>query len=266
MMHRPDFLKGSVAALAAALVAVSVGAEPMRTFLVKENKLPDKGQLETGGYFMYREYKAYDDYYEVPYLRYGALDKLALTAELPIRQHQPNVGESHWGLGDVGFGAELRAYEDIFRYPWIIPYADISFPSGNENKGLGAGQTVTTFGMAVGTQVEDLFYMGNILHFIVDGAYTIGSKDRNYKDNVASLGGGIIWDISPEFALMGEVRATNQEAKDEYADDSGDNPVYYMGGASYKATEQLVFSVHGGAVNTGAEDMNIIAKASYTFW
>ncbi len=57
------------------------------------------------------------------------------------------------------------AWEDIFDYVWIIPHAKLYLPTGDEDKGLGTGDTDAKLGVSVGTTVEDDW------HFAIDASW-----------------------------------------------------------------------------------------------
>lgn len=235
-------------------------AEAMRTVYTKENKLPEKFAPEVGGEFSYRSFKETQaslgktkEYSEIPYVRFGLLENLALQAKVPCVQVRREMGSNDNGIGDVELGLDFRAWEDIFRYPWILPHASVKLDTGDENKGTGAGETITTVGVSAGTTVEDVF------NFAVDGRYEINGSAYGHEENVASVALSIVWDLSEEFALLAEGKLTND---DSYGDS---NTAYYHGGFSYLFTEKLMLAVYGGAVQNTDEDFYGRAKLSYSF-
>lgn len=238
-----------MAALATVQWAV---ADPMRTVLTKENKMPEWKQVEVGGQFDYKDFTASNRYIGTPYVRYGLMSNLAVFAESPFVLNEPDEGDSEGGLGDVAAGFDFIAWQDVFGFPWIMPHFKISFPTGDEDKDLGTGHTMTTMGLAVGTVVEEVF------HFIADGEYTINSGSKYYKENVASIAGAVIWDLSRQFSVMAEIKGSNDDHPDQ-------QPFYYSGGMSYKANDQWVYTLHAGSVKNRDEDVNGVFKISYTF-
>jgi len=90
-----------------------------------------------------------DLYTAAPYIRYGLAENLAVFGDVPFVQNKPSNGDTQQGLGDVEVGAELVVFQDIFGYPFIIPHAEVSFGTGDEDKGLGNGKTLCTVGVSV---------------------------------------------------------------------------------------------------------------------
>lgn len=252
------------------LVAVSLFlgsiafAEPQRAFFVKENRMPGPSQVEVGAIGRYVEapddYVAtgngYDFFTAGPYVRYGLAENVAVYGEVPYAQNSPSHGDTEVGLGDVVAGAEFAVYQDLLGYPFILPHVEMSFGTGDEDKGLGNGKTLFTAGVSVGTVVRDIF------HYIVDASYTFNenAKDGSGDDkNVATAGGAFIWDLDDEFSLIAEARTSNNRNEDD------DIPLLVQGGFGYQATENLYISILGGGAKNTDADVLVSAKVSYSF-
>lgn len=233
-------------------------AESRRTLFTFENKVPEKGQLEIGALGWYREVPderppvvlSRDEYTATPYLRYGLTENANLTAQFPYRYNDPKFGDSEQGPGDVELGAELVAFQDILNYPYILTHVAVCLPTGDEDKGLGEGETRPTFGVSVGTTIYD------VLHFVIDASYTI------YRDeeNEAVFSGAIIWDVGKELSLSAEASVSDKEVESE-----GDKPIYYLGGMTYRVSEALQVSVYGGGSQNAETDALAGVKVSYSF-
>ncbi len=250
-----------VASCVAVLTLTAFGAtwaEPIRTLLTKENKLPAKWQVEAGLLGEYANYK--DEFilskaYEVaPYGRFGLFENLAVSLEVPYRNVKNRISDTEQGLGDVRLGLDFVPWQDLFSFPWIMPHVTVGLPTGDEDKGLGRGKTTGQFGVAVGTVVNEEF------HFIADGRYEVISGSDSTDDNVASLAGAIVWDLSEQFSLLGEIKITNQD-NDPYEG----TPIYFNGGMSYKATEALALMFYAGGSQNTPEDFTGSMKIAYSF-
>ncbi len=234
----------------AAMVAAAT-AEPVRTRLSTENRRPYEQGIEIGTDFSYVEYDMEAEDWEVaPYARYGVSDRFTVYGEVPFVDRESGLGDNS-GLGDIRIGASLLAYEDIFSYPWIIPFLESTLETGDEDEGLGQGETSVKGGIAIGTTVHDVF------HFIAEGEYEIFDK----RENVPSFSLGIIWDVGDRLSLLaeGEIRDL------EEAPDDMDNPITWLGGMYYQINEDLSFGVYGGSENEGMRDVISGAKVAYTF-
>jgi hypothetical protein len=238
-------------------------ASPQRTFFVKENRMPGPYKTEVGGIGQYKTIPddqvptgdGYDLYTIAPYVRYGLAENLAVFADIPFVQNEPSSGDTERGLGDVEAGAELVVFQDIFGYPYVIPHAEVSFDTGDEEKGLGNGKTLFTVGISVGTVVMDMF------HYVLDARYTFNDKENfgNEDKNVATFAGAFIWDLNDQFSLIAEAKASNNKNAD------GDYPVFIQGGIGYQPTENLYVSLLGGGAKDSEEDVIVSGRIAYSF-
>ncbi len=231
-------------------------AEAQRALLTHENKFPEVGKAEVGALYNYSDYNDGDVDELAPYVRYTIIQNLTLNADLPWVWNNPEDGDHERGIGDANIGVELLAYQDIFEYPWVIPHADVTMDTGDEEEGLGSGETVTTLGISVGTTVYD------VLHYVVDLSYALnGGHEQPDQDNVTILSGSIIWDISDKFAVLAEGRITDEDNIED------ETPQFIQGGMAYKFTEDFQLSCYGGAARAGGDlDADVVTvKAAYSF-
>ena len=242
------------------LVATQLAhAEAQRALLTHENRFPEVGKAEVGALYNYSEYDNSngDEQYLAPYGRYTIIQNLTLNATVPYRWIEPEFDSSESGIGDVSVGLELLAYQDIFEYPWVIPHVDVAAETGDEDKGLGSGETVSTFGLSVGTTVYD------VLHYVADISYALnGGHEQPNPDNVVIFSGSIIWDVSDKFAVLVEGRITDEDTIDD------ETPQFIQGGMSYKFTDDFQLSWYGGSSRAGGDrDADVVAtvKAAYSF-
>lgn len=245
------------ALLILALLVLTTGlgfAESGRLLLLTENKMPALHRLELGLVGQYQELpSAYlrsvdlNTFLLEPYARFGLFRNFTVFTRLPYLNRDPDVGEKQDGLGDVSAGFELVAYEDVYRYPYIIPHLEGIFDTGDEKKGLGRGETLVKVGASVGTIVDDTW------HYVVDASYVIAQDTDNYL----VVSGGFIWDLNKQAALLVEGRFTDEEYEDK------DYTLYGQAGLSYKATDALVYTVYGGSGDK--EDVSISLKVAYSF-
>jgi hypothetical protein len=235
------------------LLAGRAPADSQRPLFTYENAFPRWEQLEVGATVNYVETKttfAEDSTTLMgPYVRYGLLENLAMRVDVPFASTDPEFGDSESGLGDVVVGFQLRAYEDIFGYPYFIPHVKASIPTGDEDKGLGEGDPVYTAGMSYGDKIYDF------LSWVLDASYRINPD----IDNQILLSTSILWHVSPDFTLLGEVRY------EDSADNSDESLVLAVGGMSYNWTESLQMGVHVGGAITGEVDMVSGFRLSYSF-
>ena len=191
-----------------------------------------------------------DEWISAAYGRYGLTEDLAAYAKVPYVQVKPDIGDSESGLGDIAAGFEFRVSQDIFDYPWVMPHAELKLDTGDEEKGLGSGTTVTTVGLAVGTTVMDVF------HWVGDAAYQIHDEG----ENIASISGAFIWDLSDQCSVLVEGTANDLERGP-----GREHPKFFQGGLTYEASENLMIGFYGGSGKNTDEDVVATVKAAYSF-
>jgi len=223
----------------------NVNTGPMRTTLTRENKYPEVGQVEVGGFFADAEQDT-----DLERTSYGAYGRLGVWEFATVQAEVPFVDadfgdESNSGIGDVVLSLDLLAYQDLFAFPFVIPHIDVSLPTGDEDEGLGTGETVTTIGLSIGTKVYD------VLTYVVDVAYALnGGGLAQEDDNIVLVSGSIVWDITDRFAVLAEGRVEEKNVFDNY-------PYIIKGGLVYRFTRDLQLAGYGGTYSAeleGAED------------
>ena len=239
-----------------AMMGSAVQADTIRTALTKENRRPNLHRAEAGMIFTYSEMENDDKATALaPYMRYTVLPDLVLFGTLPFKNIDHDQGSSSSGLGDATVGAELLVYEDLFRAPWILPHAEVSFPTGDEDKGLGSGDMEYMVGIALGSSIY------RHLHYAVDARYRI----LNDRDNVPSLGLALIWDLDERFSLLAEMQVSDETIEDDFGRSASRNPILFLAGMHYQPIPALSFTVHGGAESDTGRDAIIRVKMAYLF-
>lgn len=229
---------------------------PMRTTLTRENKYPDAGQGDATVGFR-REVD--DNFSETGVSIFDASGRFSLGNNVVLGASVPFVdsdrsGDDEAGIGDVKLHADLLAFQDIFRFPFIIPYVEVALPTGDEDKGLGTGETVITAGISIGTKVYDA------LTYVVDAAYHVdGSQDMmGEAADIYSFSGSLVWDISDRFALLVEGRVF------EKLDGMSSAPTEALGGLAYRIGRFSAFSARGGQSKAGSGETADIIMLDFT--
>lgn len=234
--------------------AVAASAEPMRTLLVQENKVPEAGGFEVGGTLINQEIT--DDRSAMsdasltqfgPYARYGLTKDFSLNVTVPFARSDM-AGSDSFGLGDLELGADLVGFEDALGYPYVMPYARIAFPTGDDTEGLGSGETQFRFGASIGTTVEDDW------DFVVDIAYV----GRSETDNSFRIGGAIFYSFSKRFSLHVEGLYDMPDS------DEMDEESVILGGMIYRPAEDWMVGLYGGMASGDIDD-NVIAAVKLAY-
>jgi len=246
--------------LVLALTAGSAVAEMNRPHFARENAYPELLRPEVGLDVRYSEVEERDEFgleREVEQTEYALFTRLrvaeplTLHARLPYRSVEPDGGDTESGIGDITVGADLLAYADIFDYPYVIPHVEVTFDTGDEDKGLGEGDSRLRLGVSVGTVVED------VVHFIADASYNVYDE----RDNEAEFGGVVMWDVDERFSVLAEANA-----REDGEDEDGDYVTTVLGGMVYRPVEGWAVGVHGGAeLRDSEEDLVMRLKMAYQF-
>lgn len=248
--------------LVVCLLASWASAEAMRPLLTKENKMPKQWHPEVGVVFQYAETpedekdvrdEEYQRYTTTPYARVGLLDNLAAFATFPYVEKDIKDEDTERGAGDITAGLELVAWQDLFGFPYVMPHFEVSFDTGDEDGGLGSGETISTVGLCAGTKVMDQF------NWAGDLRYAIHSDEKNIISFAASL----VWDLGERFSLLAEAKISDRDEEAEENDD--DNPFILQGGASYMLFKKLMIAGYLGYGWNTEEEVVASAKASLAF-
>ncbi len=245
-----------------ALMGISVAgsslASPMRTDLTRENRLPDVREIEASVYGRYQELtdnvQDYTDNDETRgtaelRLKYGVNRDFALIGAIPGVTSEVGSADAEAGVGDVRLGFELRAFEEPYDLPYIMPYFEVALPTGDDAKGLGYGEVTAIGGLAFGTEVWEFVRMGAD----VGGVF-------NSDNSGLRLGGHIIWELSPKFSMLSEI------VYEDMPSDSNRNELWITGGMAYRPHDLWQISLHGGAAVDGDEqDTTVSMRITRTF-
>ena len=246
-------------------------SESVRTLFTRENRFPELGKFEVGAQVDYRqldEYfisqvdpKCFDGYYVdkkakrsettvTPYARYGVYENLTLYSKIPIDVVDSDTKGTKGGLNDIAVGVELLAYEYTYKYPWVVPYVEVTLPTGDDKNHMGLGKVDPIFGIAVGTTTFDKY------HWTLDGRYDANAMNDGRFEGAAS----IIWDLSEKFSLLAEAKVMEKSPGS-----TKDVPVYFNGGFAYRPIEQLSVNLYGGTSVNAEENGRGSVKVAYAF-
>lgn len=250
MMHS----KWLAATLSTLMVSAFVTAESQRTVFTRENSLPDWEQVEIGARVAYREVSTFfgdsDATAAAPYVRYGLTKDISLELLIPFLDINFPGGDSESGLGDIEATVQLRAFEDLFGSPYFIPHFTVIAPTGDDDKGLGAGETAFVAGISYG---DDMY---EFISWVWDLSYRINPD----YDNQLLLSASVIWNVSEKFAFLAEGRFIDTSDVDP-----DENTVLGLGGMVYDFSDALQMGVHVGTGFTDDTDAIGQFRLSYSF-
>ncbi len=243
--------RGILMAALSVAFALPGSAETIRTLLTKENRFPELHRAEVGALVEFIEFTDNSENTLVndadlnsitAFARYMAAEDFALTLSLPYGKLDPDFADSETGIGDVAVGFELRAFEHFFRFPYVIPHAELRFDTGEPDAALGDDQSSVLLGVTIGSQVYD-----EPIHLNFDFSYEVFDDSENVFIGAVSL----VWDITEQFALLVEASLSDEEpplGKVEH-------PQRYGAAMAYKPSDDVTISIHGGGAKNAQEDV-----------
>jgi outer membrane protein OmpA-like peptidoglycan-associated protein len=151
----------------------------------------------------------------------------------------PEFDES--GIGDINLTVKVRLVDDVAGRPGIGAFGIISFPSGDEEKGLGSGSTDFTVGGIITKRAGALNLYGNVGYFFSGESDTVTANcfftqdvldligqfcNPDVYEDAFVYGGGFEVDLArnsaSRLALFGEATFYNETRGD---DDEKESPI-----------------------------------------
>jgi opacity protein-like surface antigen len=159
----------------------------------------------------------------------GLTEKLDIVLGVPYSWYTQDQNDTRiareTGLGDIAFDAKWRFFE---KDGWSLAFKPgITLPSGNEDKGLGAGRTAYRM-FLVGTKELEPF----AVH--VNAGYIINENNADeHKD---------IWhaSVACEFEVIKDLKLLANVGMQRNPDRASENhPAFALGGISYNVSERI---------------------------
>ncbi|MGC3959127.1 MAG: transporter [Verrucomicrobiota bacterium] len=143
--------------------------------------------------------------------------------------------EGHHGLGDIGLATKYCVLTETEQRPGVSFAADVGLPTGDEDKGLGAG--ATDFSLEARVQKTFGFFTPMLnLGYVWQQEPTIGGVHQDRRDYVTAAFGQA-WQLTEHAYLLSEIYG---HGKDE---PGGEDEVAAQIGFKYEFSES--FQVHG---------------------
>jgi hypothetical protein len=169
---------------------------------------------------------------------------------VPLQVVSSDVKGTQTGFNDLALGMDLLAYEYTYKYPWVIPYIEVTFPTGSDRNHMGLGKVDPIFGIAVGTTTFDVY------HWVLDGRYDANAISDGRFEGAASF----VWDLSDQFSFLAEAKVMEKSPGS-----TKDVPVYFNGGFAYKPVEELSVNLYAGTSVNAEENGRGSVKIAYNF-
>jgi len=225
-----------------------------RPLSTEDTGVPEQGALELESGLTYsREGNAGNNFNFTLVPVYGLLENMALCIELPFDILNPDDGETERGFGDMTLAVKTSLLPEGERLPSFLLKTIVKLPTGDEDKGLGSGETDTTLMMVASKTLGHATLHGNI-------GYTFMGGDSN-DDNIV-YGAALEYSIIPKLALVGEAF---METENDF--DKETHTITPLVGLRYHLTEKIIldtaFSM--GICHDKKADYNIISGMSVSF-
>jgi len=192
-------------------------------------------------------------------LTYGLLDNLDIVLGVPYQSIKTKEeGEEGWernresGFSDVSFEVKWRFYE-IEGFSFALK-PGVTFPVGNEKRGLGPGRVTYSLHSIVSKEIGPLAFHANLGYI----------RNENKVDERKDL-----WHVSlateveavKNLKLVGNIGIERNPDKDSHR-----NPAFLLGGLIYSVTERLDvdFGVKYG-LNKPETDYTLLIGITFKF-
>lgn len=190
-------------------------------------------------------------------LSYGIAERVDLVVGIPyiwgsIKEDGVTVYKES-GLSDISLEAKWRFYETEDGLSFAVK-PGISLPTGDDEKGLGAGRTAYGITLITTQELDPWAFHLNL-------GYTYGD---NKADEVKD-----IWHISAsaEVEVIKDLKTVGNIGIERSPDKTSDtNPAFILGGLIYSVTEtvDIDLGVKAG-LNKPEADMTLLAGAAFRF-
>jgi hypothetical protein len=195
-------------------------------------------------------------------LTYGILDPLDVILEIPylfVQQTQGGISTDNNGISDITLLLKWRFYGEKEKGLQFAIKPSITFPTGNEEKGLGNGRGA--YGITFISSYEREEWITSINLGYQYNQYGLQSDQNAYQQNIwsASLSGQ--YEIFEKLWLVGEVgMQRNQDVTSETP------PAYINAGFIYELTKSVDLDIgYRYGLNQPATDYSIAGAVTVRF-
>ena len=128
----------------------------------------------------------------------GLADTLELSVSAPWRSVSPENGDAESGVGDGVARVKWNFFTDEKYNIRLAAIGSLTLPTGDENKGFGAGQAFPGLTLALSKEYEVIVWTFSLGHVLAD-------KAERALDPYTAYGAGIEWfPLHPDLALLAE--------------------------------------------------------------
>lgn len=252
-MMKKSFL---ITALAMFLFVLAGNAFAYRPFATEDAGVAGEGVTQVEVSLDRLEWENDDDdfvFMVVPI--YGVTERLEVSAELPYLRHNPEVGDSESGAGDVNLVGKYLLSEEDGVHPALAAKVVIKTSSGDHKKGLGTGDEDLSLVLAATKTVEKFKLHGQFGYTFVGD-----DKDSNLRD-VVLYGVAADYEMQKDLHLAVEVAGNRHTDRRENTD-----PLNLLVGVIVNASDKVALDASFKlGLNNESPDWGFGVGASITF-
>jgi hypothetical protein len=163
---------------------------------------------------------------------YGLLKNLDIYVNPPATLSQPS------GINDVAVGMKWRLLERGDFSLGVKP--EITFPSGDPNRGLGRGAASMSLTLISSYQSGDWAFSGNLAAYY--NRFRLASDQQANRTMQWRLSGYALYELNPKWSLVLDagILSNTERASDTSGDQhASSNPGYILTGTVYSPTPNL---------------------------
>jgi len=189
-------------------------------------------------------------------LSYGMIDNIDLVLSLPYlwgrEKENGSLVYKEDGIGDASLEAKIKVFEKEGFSLALKP--GISFPTGDDDKGLGTGKFGGQIFFIASQEVEPFAFHVNL-------GYIRNENDADERENIWHASVAAAWEIVKDLSLVANIGV--ERNPDGEADD---DPAFLIGGIIYSIAENLDIDlgVKYGLTDSEA-DISALAGLAFRF-
>jgi hypothetical protein len=183
-----------------------------------------------------------------PWIEYGLTDALDLYLEVPWMSWKLG-GAKESGVSDATLALKWMVYSSDGLSVALRP--SISFPTGDDAKGLGSGKTNFGLILTAGIPLKPVDLTLNL-------GYSSNQNDVDEETALFYLSAEADWGVAPGWTLAGEVRV------DTDPDKTSKDPAYLLVGIDHNLSEKLSIGVgFKTKLNDAAPDSGLVVGLTF---
>jgi opacity protein-like surface antigen len=186
----------------------------------------------------------------------GLLDNLDVGLSVPFLRLDPDEGDGQSGLGDMEAGLKWRFLEAEGNRPALALTLGVTIPVGDEEKGLGSGDSDISGALVAGFEFKQVNLHLNLGYTHVGGART----DEGEKEGVVLASAAVEWSVTEPLAVNAEFLYESKGTEGE------DHALAATAGLTYAFSEMVSLDLGARAgLSDTAPDWGLFTTLTMTF-